>query len=224
MRNKGFNLPCAALLGLASVLLAASLRGRRTAAALYTRRKRRGRNPRPPAASGALPLILTQARSPSLLCLRRVKGSAGFDANVSYRNGAIRSRHAAQQSCPAGQHKQQAQPSQHHQQAQTKDKWPTTTRSPPPPLIGGTPPCWPRRSSKKKRPPPKPPTPDLTGMPKLKDHVDAWIERVERITRWTCPKETRHKVDVLGAKTREEESKWRAQEIRRRTPAPKVIK
>ena len=76
----------------------------------------------------------------------------------------------------------------------------------------------------KKRPPPKPPTPDLTGMPKLKEHVDAWIERVERITRWTCPKETRHKVDVLGAKTRDEESKWRAQEIRRRTPAPKVVK
>ena len=73
----------------------------------------------------------------------------------------------------------------------------------------------------KKAPPPKPPTPDLTGMPKLKEHVDAWIERVERITRWTCPKETRHKVDVLGAKTRDEESRWRAQEIRRRTPAPK---
>ena len=59
----------------------------------------------------------------------------------------------------------------------------------------------------KKAPPPKPPTPDLTGMPKMKEHVDAWIARVERITRWTCPKETRHKVDVLGAKTREEESK-----------------
>ena len=55
-------------------------------------------------------------------------------------------------------------------------------------------------------------------MPKLKEHVDAWIERVERITKWTCPKETRHKVDVLGAKTRDEESRWRAQEIRRRTP------
>ena len=54
--------------------------------------------------------------------------------------------------------------------------------------------------------------------------VDAWIQRVERITKWTCPKETRHKVDVLGAKTREEESKWRGAEIRRRTPAPKVIK
>ena len=27
--------------------------------------------------------------------------------------------------------------------------------------------------------------------------------RRERITRWTCPKETRHKVDVFGAKTRE---------------------
>ena len=54
--------------------------------------------------------------------------------------------------------------------------------------------------------------------------VDAWIERVERITKWTCPKETRHKVDVLGAKAREEESKWRATEIRRRTPAPKIVK
>ena len=56
------------------------------------------------------------------------------------------------------------------------------------------------------------------------EHVDAWIERVERITKWTCPKETRHKVDVLGAKTRESESEERAEMIRRRTPAPKVVK
>ena len=78
--------------------------------------------------------------------------------------------------------------------------------------------------SRRRAPPPKPPAPDLSTMPPMRDHVDAWLARLKALeSRWTCPPDAQFRLEVLGAKTRAEEKKWRAKEILRRTPAQEKV-